>query len=162
MELNKLKTSTYIDKKIKQYFKDNLSQYVEGDDAWGINWNPNIAFKRPDDLYWLDFFFNPSEPAQIELGTKGRNRWVGFMQINICVPLNEATIEEAEADSDDDTFGTSAMDTCYNDIARVFKRGVIFNGIRINKTYSIPSAMQVLDDFCSLPVRIEWQADLSN
>lgn len=155
-------TSTYIDKKIKEYFKKNLPQYIEGDDAWGINWNPNISFKRPDDLYWLDFFFVPSEPKQIELGNNGRNRWSGFMQINICVPRNEATTEESGDDSDDDTFGTSAMDNCYNDIARVFKRGVTFDGIRIYKTYSITSAMQVLDDFCSLPVRIEWQTDLNN
>jgi hypothetical protein len=84
------------------------------------------------------------------------------MQINICVPLNEATTEESEETEGDDTFGTSAMDTCYNDIARVFRRGVIFDGIRIYKTYRNPSAMQVYEDFCCMPVSIEWQADLSN
>lgn len=162
MKKETLKTDTYIEKRLKKYFCDNLPQYVEGDDAWGINWHPNIAFTRPDDLYWLDFFFLPSVPFQQELGNWGRNRWRGILQINICVPLNEATTEEAEADSEDDTFGTSAMDMCYNDIAKTFKRGVIFDGIRIHKTYRNTSAMQVYEDFCALPVTIEWQADLSN
>lgn len=156
------KSDTYIDKKIKEFFKKNLPQYIDGEDAWGINWNPNISFKRPEDLYWLDFFFLPNQPTQQELGTDGRNRWRGIMQINICVPLNEATTEESEETEGDDTFGTSAMDTCYNDIARVFRRGVIFDGIRIYKTYRNPSAMQVYEDFCCMPVSIEWQADLSN
>lgn len=157
-----LKTDTYVEKKLKQYFKDNLPQYVQGENAWGINWHPNIAFKRPDDLYWLDFFFLPNVPFQQELGTTGRNRWKGILQINICVPKNEMTVEDDVDSDEDDDFGTSAMDICYNDIARVFKRGVIFDGIRIHKTYRNTSALQVYDDFCCLPVTIEWQSDLSN
>ena len=162
MSVETYKSDTYIEKKLKKFFCDNLPQYVEGDDAWGINWHPNIAFERPDDLYWLDFFFIPAEPFQQELGTGGRNRWRGILQINICVPLNEATTDVSGETEDEDIFGTSAMDKCYNDIARVFRRGVIFNGIRIHKTYRNTSAMQFYDDFCALPVTIEWQSDLSN
>lgn len=154
-----IKTDTYVEKKIKNYFKANLPQYIEGDDKWAINWSPNISFDRPDDLYWLDFFFSSNPPVQQELGTGGRNRWTGYIQINICVPLNEMTLDDEE---DDDTFGTSAMDKCFNDIAKVFRRGVIFDGIRIHKCYRNSSALQSYDDFCCLPVIIEWQADLSN
>ena len=162
MSVDTFKSDTYIEKQIISYFKENLSQYVEGPDAWKINWHPNMAFERPDDLYWLDFFFLPNAPVQQELGTGGRNRWSGIVQINICVPKDEHSSEESEETEDDDTYGTSAMDNCYNDIARVFRRGVIFKGIRINKTYRTTSAMQVYDDFCSVPVTIEWVADLSN
>jgi hypothetical protein len=159
---NTLKTDTYIEKKIKAYFKAKLPQYVAGDDAWKINWHPNISFERPDDLYWLDFFFLPGTPYQQEIGNWGRNRWTGILQINICVPKNEMTVEDDVDSDEDDTFGTSAMDTCFNDIAKVFRRGVTFDGIRIHKTYRNTSAMQVYDDFCCLPVTIEWQADLNN
>lgn len=162
MRVSKLKTDTYIDKKIKEYFKANLPQYIEGDDAWSICWNSNMTFTLPDDLYWLEFTFKPGVPSQGELGNTGRNRWDGEMQIDICVPINEATTEESGDDEDDDTFGTSAMDTCYNDIAKVFKRGVTFDGIRIYKTYRNSSAMQVYEDFCKMPVLIQWRAYLSN
>lgn len=151
-----LVTDLFVEKKIKQYFIDNLPQYVEGDEAWKINWSPNMAFERPDDLYWLDFFFLPNTPYQQEIGWGARNRWTGIMQINICVPKDDTLSTE------DNVFGNSAMDLCYEDIAKVFKRGTIFNGIRIAKTCRETSAMQVYDDFVCLPVSIYWQADLSN
>jgi hypothetical protein len=157
-------SDTYIEKQLIKYFKQNLPSYVKGDDAWKINWHPNVSFERPDDLYWLDFFFLSNEPYQQELGTGGRNRWTGILQINICVPKDEFQLPNDDEEDDDEsvTFGTSAMDTCYNDIAKVFRRGTIFNGIRISRTYRTTSAMQVYDDFCCMPVTIEWQADLSN
>ena len=157
-----LVTDTYIEKKLKKYFRDNLPQYVEGPDAWKVNWSPNIAFERPSDLYWLDLFFIPGEPFQQELGNWGRNRWSGILQVNIYTPKSEVTVEDGIDTDEDDDFGTSAMDRCYNDIAEVFKRGVVFDGIRIHKCYRNTSALQVYDDFCALPVTIEWQADLSN
>lgn len=162
MRVSALKTDTYIEKKLKKRFAEALPQYVEGDEAWKINWHPNMAFERPDDLYWLDFFFLPGIPYQQELGNEGRNRWAGIMQINICTPKDDMTVEDGMDDEGDDDYGSSAMDRCYNDIAQAFRRGTTFDGIRIYKTYRNTSAMQVYDDFCVLPVTIEWQADLSN
>ena len=156
------KTDTYVEKKMKEHFKEALPQYVEGDDAWKINWHPNVAFERPDDLYWLDFFFLPGIPYQQELGNGGRNRWTGVLQINICVPKDDTSLDDGVDSDGDDDFGSSAMDTCYNDIAEAFRRGTVFDGIRIHKCYRNTSAMQTYDDFCCLPVTIEWQADLSN
>lgn len=159
-------SDTYIEKKIKQYFKTHLSQYCVGDDAWSIMWSPNMAFERPDDLYWLDMAFNSNPPTQREIGTYGRNAWNGYLQIGICVPLNETSLIDEDAENEDDNdipvFGNSSMDKCFNDIARVFRRGVIFDGIRIVKCCRYTSALQIYDDFCRLPVRIFWQADLSN
>lgn len=149
-------TDVYVEKKFKEYFKSKLSSYVEGEDSWHINWNPAKAFVRPDDLYWLDFYFLPNVPNQMELGTWGRNRWTGVVQINVCVPL------DTSAEDEEDIEDNSAMDTCFLDISRVFRRGVIFNGIRINKCYRNTSALQTYEDFCCLPVTIEWVADLSN
>lgn len=148
---------TFVEKRIKEYFLEKLPQYCEGEDAWTIHWSQSKTFTRPDDLFWLDFFFIPSEPFQQELGTGGRNRHKGIMQINICVPY-DADISE----DDDDVIGTSPMDICADDIARVFRRGVIFNGIRIVKFSKDSSALQMYDDFCCLPVSIYWEADLSN
>lgn len=148
-------SDVFVEKKIKEYFVDNLKQYCEGDDAWKIHWNPVGTIERPDDLYWLDLHFVTNEPFQRELGTYGRNHWSGFLQVRINTPLDEADLEGGDSVN-------SAMNHCYEDIARVFRRGTIFNGIRIIKTCRYTSAMQVEDDFCSLPVRIYWEADLSN
>lgn len=156
MSKETLVTDLFVEKKIKEYFRDNLSQYVKGDDAWKINWTANKTFERPADLYWLDFKFLANPPFQQELGTGGRNRWQGIMQINICVPRDDAS-----GDVSND-FEDSAMDICYQNIAKVFRRGVIFNGIRIIKCCRNTSAMQFYDDFCLLPVSIYWQSDLSN
>lgn len=149
-------TAQYIDKKIKERFIEKLPQYCEGVDKWEIHWSPTQAFERPEDLFWLDFFFNPYEPSQKELGTGGRNRFEGFTQINICVPLNSDIV------TDEDPIGTSPAFICSADIERAFKRGDIFNGIQIVKFQEYTSALQVYDDFCFLPVRIFWRADLPN
>lgn len=154
--MNKPHTASYVDKRIKERFKKELSKYCEGDDAWSIHWSPTTAFERPDDLYWMEFFFMPFETSQVEIGTWGRNRFEGFMQINICVPLNSDIV------SDEDPIGCSPVFSVSADIERVFKRGTIFNGIRVVRYQEATSALQVYDDFCFLPVRIFWQVDLTN
>ena len=109
---------------------------------------PNEDFKRPIDgngnnLAWYELYFIPARPTQIELGTKGRSRWFGLMQVNICVPK---------------TWGTQELYQRYDDIAALFKSGLILEGVRIVRTYR-SSALDD-DDFYCLPVTIEWQADL--
>lgn len=109
---------------------------------------PNEDFTRPIDsngnnLSWYELYFIPARPNQIELGTKGRSRWFGLMQINICVPR---------------TWGTQELYQRYDDIAALFRSGLILEGVRIVRTYR-SSALDD-DDFYCLPVTIEWQADL--
>ena len=109
---------------------------------------PNEAFNRPkDDFglndYWYELYFIPAAPNQIELGTTGRSRWVGIMQINICLPK---------------TWGTEELYARYDEIAKLFRSGLILEGVRIVKTYRSAS-INDKDYFC-LPVTIEWQADL--
>lgn len=104
---------------------------------------PNIAFTKPEDGYWYELFFIPAEPLQIELGTEARSRWIGILQINVCVPKNS---------------GTTPLNNRYENIAKLFRSGLIFNGIRIVRTYRTSA----LDDgdYYVLPVSVEWQADL--
>ena len=109
---------------------------------------PNEDFERPkDDLglndYWYELYFIPAEPNQIELGTKGRSRWVGIMQINICLPK---------------TWGTEELYARYDEVAKLFRSGLILEGVRIIRTYRSTSIND--DDYFCLPVTIEWQADL--
>lgn len=160
---------TNVSKKTEDEIREELESILGkkivdkiNEDGWKINWHPNLSFIRPDDLYWMDFHFLTNDPMQIELGTGGRNRWSGFLQINICVPKNEMSLDKSGDESESDIFGSSAMDKCYLDISRVFRRGTIFDGIKIFKTRRYTSAMQVEEDFCWCPVRIMWTADLSN
>ncbi len=109
---------------------------------------PNTDFERPTDengniTTWYELFFITSEPQQIELGENGRTRWTGIMQINICVPK---------------TFGRREVNDRYDEIANLFRSGIILENVRIIKTYRT-SALDD-DDYYCLPVTISWWADL--
>lgn len=118
-----------------------------------VNLYPHVAFpnedftrakeKLGDDNYWYELYFIPGGPVQIELGTTGRSRWIGIMQVNICVPK---------------TWGTKEIYARYDEIAALFRSGLILEGVRIVRTYRAASLDN--DDYHCLPVTIEWQADL--
>ena len=109
---------------------------------------PNTDFERPTDengniTTWYELFFITNEPQQIELGEDGRTRWVGIMQVNICVPK---------------TFGRREVNDRYDEIAKLFRSGINLESVRIIKTYRT-SALDD-DDYYCLPVTISWWADL--
>ena len=112
--------------------------------------DPNDMKKREEllskDNIWFEIFPLHTEPHQQELGTAGRNRWLLGFQININCPKD---------------FGTYDIDTVYDAISEQFKRGVIFDGIRVLKT-AYRSSARLSDDYYSEPVTVMVQADLNN
>lgn len=121
---------------------------------------PNVDFIRPkgpagDNTFWYELNFIPAPPTQIELGTSARSRWIGLMQINVCIPK---------------TWGTDELYARYDEIAKLFRSGLIITdkiieeevekpySVRIIKTYR-SSAVDDNDFYC-LPVIIDWQSDL--
>lgn len=104
---------------------------------------PNQKFERPFDGYWYELNFIPAQPMQMELGTNGRLRWVGILQVNVCTPKND---------------GTKAVNDRYDEIASMFRQGLIIEGVRISKVYRT-SAVDDGDYYCMF-VSINWQADL--
>ena len=111
---------------------------------------PNDIKKRADlaskDNIWFEIFPLHSRPYQKELGTVGRNRWNFGLQININSPRD---------------FGTYGIDSVYDAIAARFKRGDIFDGVRVLQT-AYRSSARLQDDYYSVPVTVMVQADLSN
>ena len=111
---------------------------------------PNDTKKRNELLskknIWFEIFPLHTQPHQQELGSVGRNRWNFGLQININSPRD---------------FGTYEIDTVYDAIARQFKRGDIFDGIRVLQT-AYRSSARMHDDFFSVPVTVMVQADLDN
>lgn len=103
---------------------------------------PNKTFKRPNGM-WFDIAFINDRPNQWELGTSGRSRWLGIMQINVCYPKG---------------VGTEGIEDAFERIASHFRRSSIHDGIRIKRTYR--SSARLYDDFYAVPVSIEWEADL--
>ena len=103
---------------------------------------PNKTFKRPKGM-WFDLAFINDRPNQWELGTSGRSRWIGIMQINVCYPKG---------------VGTEGIEDAFERIASHFRRSSIHDGIRIKRTYR--SSARLYDDFYAVPVSIEWEADL--
>ena len=163
-------TDTYIWQKVRQRFlniKGTITR--QNDDGVDIeeeiilseiDSNGNIEYKNviePNNTssrdtlvgtngIWFEIFPLHTQPTQQELGKSGRNRWDFGLQININSPRD---------------MGTYEIDTVYDLIAGQFKRGDIFDGIRVLQT-AYRSSARLYDDFYSTPVTILVQADLEN
>ena len=160
-------TDTYIWQKVRQRFLDIdatiKDEYGNDVDIIKKEYNdlgelvaytnvvdPNDIEKRDDlkskDNIWFEIFPLHTQPFQQELGTAGRNRWTFGLQVNINSPRN---------------FGTYDIDVVYDAIAAQFKRGDIFDGIRVLNT-AYRSSARLQDDYYSEPVTVMVQADLPN
>lgn len=156
-------TDTYIYQKVRARFlaidaqiedeegnKTDLIAKEFGDEGEVIRYTnvqePNVAFTRPSDGFWFEIFPLHSQPFQKELGTVGRNRWNFGLQVNICYPKDG---------------GTYDIDAAYDAIAAAFRRGDIFDGVRVLNT-AYRSSARLADDYYSVPVTIMVQADLDN
>ena len=137
-------TDAHIQEEAEKYFLKLEGLTIGEDGSHPEVCLENEDFERPDDGYWYEVFFIPSQPLQIELGTDARSRWVGLLQINVCTPKSAGT--------------TPSLDR-YESIAKHFRTGMYINGdIRVVKTYRT-SAMED-GDFYVLPVTVELQANL--
>lgn len=101
---------------------------------------------RYGDKIWFEVFPLRAQPFQQELGAGGRNRWNSGAQININCPKG---------------VGTYDIDCVYDAIAARFKRGDIFDGVRVAQT-AYRSSARLADDYYSVPVTVMFQADLDN
>ena len=160
-------TDTYIWQKIRtrflaiEGFYEDLTGNEQPVIATSLDIHGNVVYdnviepndtKTTDDLassngIWFEIFPLPAPPHQKEWGKAGRNRWIFGLQINVNSPKN---------------FGTFATDTVYDLIAERFKRGDIFDGIRVLQTAYRSSARIVDDAYYSEPVTVMVQADLPN
>ena len=141
-------TDTYIWKKLCERLVTTIAKYDEE-----YSKNSTIIFPNDTDYsdaneLWFEVFPLHTQPTQIELGSSGRNRWTLGMQININAPRPAK-------------LGTDDVDLAYDTIAANFKRGDIFDGIRVLQTASRSSA-RVQKDYYSVPVTVMVQADMDN
>lgn len=104
---------------------------------------PNESFERPNDGYWYELYFIPAVPNVIELGGTGRSRWLGLLQINVCVPKG---------------VGSKPQNARFDNIAKLFRNGRMIDGVRIQKVYRDVAVDD--GDFSTMPVTIQWQADM--
>ncbi len=141
-------TDSYIYEHVLQRFKDVIDEFNMEHGYSCVVFEPNDTGNRPQDELWFEIFELHGSPSQQELGSTGRNRWTFGLQININGSRASIT-------------GTSAYDEAYDYIAAHFKRGDIFDGIRVLQT-AYRSSARIQDDYYSVPVTIMVQADLEN
>lgn len=128
------------------------SKTVAGKAVTNVYW-PNKAFDKSiwATEGWYEVDIIPGEPEQSELGTLGRNRWVGIFQVTICVPLNS---------------GKDMANARYDALAAMFARGSNFSGIEVIGVHRCPNLSfeqeGTASDHYRLPVRVEYRADLAN
>lgn len=133
-------TDTFIEPTLTAALK-TLTKYIT---ATNLS-EPNKTFTKPTSGGWYEIDFLPGEPTQAELGSAGRNRWVGIFQITVCVPLNT---------------GKEMANARYDAIAGLFKRGAVFSGVEITGCFR--GIEDPEEDHYRLPVRIAYRADLAN
>lgn len=75
-----------------------------------IAWE-NVAFTPPNGSPWARFFFVPSQPAVVTLGTNGADEITGFVQVDLNYPLGT---------------GDGAAQAKYDAMCAVFKAGARF------------------------------------
>ncbi len=139
-------TDTYIWQKIRQRLLNVIENYNTEFGKTTVLIEPNNTEERPINELWFEIFPLHTRPSQQELGTSGRNRWTLGLQININSPSG---------------IGTYDIDEAYDYICASFKRGDIFDGIRVLQTADRSSA-RLQDDYYSVPVTVWVQADLDN
>lgn len=144
-------TNTYVNRLLTEKFKELdglvINEIDDGDGNITYEYPevafPNEPFERPEDGYWYELHPTPAQPVQLELGSTARSRWTGAMYINICVPKNS---------------GTEPLYDRYDNIAKLFRQGMIIKGVRI---VAVQDSSSVDDgDFLVMPISIVWQADL--
>lgn len=109
----------------------------------------NVAFDRSKfmdkagNYGWLDVLFVPFRHIQAELGTNGKNRWHGYLQINVCCPKG---------------VGVKYTNNVFDAISKHFPEGHITDGLYIT---GVDRDIGTSDtDFFFTPVRIYWKATI--
>lgn len=109
----------------------------------------NVAFDRSKfmdkagNYGWLDVLFVPFRHIQAELGTNGKNRWQGYLQVNVCCPKG---------------VGVKYTNNVFDAISKHFPEGHITDGLYItgvDRGIGTPCI-----DFFFTPVRIFWKATI--
>lgn len=131
-----------VEKKLALYDTEGKKQYIH---VYPVVFE-NLTSERTEvsegfTKAWYEIYFNPAPPTEGELMQGARFWWTGFVQINICVPVNTGTDDIRER---------------YNEIAEAFKPKLIHQGVRILKTYRASNFNE--DDFIWCPVTIDWKA----
>ena len=107
----------------------------------------NVAFDRSPFMDkagaygWLDVYFVPFRHVQAELGKNGKNRWQGYLQVNICCPKG---------------VGVKYPNNVFDAISKHFPEGHITDGLYIT---GVDRGVGESDtDFFFEPVRIFFNA----
>lgn len=107
----------------------------------------NVAFDRSKfmdkagNYGWLDVTFFPFRHTQAELGKTGKNKWQGFLQINVCCPKG---------------VGVKYPNNVFDAIVKHFPEGHITDGLYITDVSRDVGVST--PDFYYEPVRIFWKA----
>lgn len=152
-------TDTYIERKLIERFlaigEPYIEPPVEETDSEGRVWRtwpnvelPNETLEKPENSHYFELFFEPYMPYQSELGGSGRNRCTGEFIIVINTP------------KDWGVEGTAKANDCYDAIASAFRRGDIFDGVRVVRTFR--SSARIYGDCYSVPVSVQYWAELEN
>lgn len=106
---------------------------------------PNKPFDIPENKRWYIINCLANSPEYVFIGCNRNSRWNGFLQIDICTPLDKG---EEEATNK------------YEWLRKLFENGKYFEFVEINKCYIATKTNN--SDHYRMTVRIEWTADITD
>lgn len=111
---------------------------------------PGKSFAPSSTAWYRVSFVTTEEPVAAEIGTNGRNRHTGMLEIEVFYPKSNA--------------GEGAVRTEGERIAATMKRGDVFtsNGQNVRITSSAASRCYEEEEWLRVPVMIWWRADVAN
>lgn len=126
-------------------FKTLGAKYFTADFE-NVNFNNNKAFTIPDNKQFFTVSLLTNEPEQIGVISDGKNeRYDGFYQIDVCVPLD---------------YGTEGINETVKDIYRLFSVGTTFDDVTVTGCYKASSRSE--DTYYREIIRINFDADIIN
>ncbi len=106
----------------------------------------NENFTPPDNGNWFMLSFVPDEPEEYGMGNLDQDRFSGFFQIDICVPLGK---------------GEAQCNAIYEALAKLFSRGTcVEDFVDIDKVYAPTESTQA--NYYRKVVRVNWTALINN
>lgn len=103
---------------------------------------PNKPFDKPEGT-WFELDVLTDEPESVGLFKESQNRWTGFLQITLHVPLDA---------------GTDQADNVYYWLNKLFAKGSEFAEVSINGIYK--ASEQYEADNYKTVFRVEFDADI--
>lgn len=108
-------------------------------------WYPNKPIKVPEDKRWFEVTFLNNEADSSAMFDESQDRYTGFMQIDICVPLDKGELEASNK---------------VKWLSKLFRRGQFLGDISVEITSTSRVGTVTESDHYRVIMRVNYSCDI--